>query len=153
MANLEAVLSKQSVFQGLAPQFVQIITNCASEKSFAVGQYIFREGEEANFFYVIREGKVSLELLAPGNEPLIISTIERDDVLGWSWLFPPYRWQFSARALEPINAIMLDGRCLRAECDESHSLGYELMKRFSHVMQERLQATRLQLLDLYGTRS
>jgi hypothetical protein len=84
---------------------------------------------------------------------MTIETIGEGEVLGWSWLFPPYRWQFDAQAVGLVRAIAFDGRCLRGKCEEDHDLGYWLMQRFAQVMSQRLQATRLQLLDLYGTRS
>ncbi len=77
-------------------------------------------------------------------------TVAEGDVLGWSWLFPPYRWVFDAQALELTRALVFDGTCLRGKCEDDHNLGYELMKRFAHVVVQRLQATRLQLLDVYG---
>jgi CRP/FNR family transcriptional regulator, cyclic AMP receptor protein len=89
-------------------------------------------------------------------KPLLYRNYEHprwDEVLGWSWRFPSYRWQFDARALELTHTIALDGKCLRAKCDEDHSLGYEMVKRFARVIIERLQAARLQLLDVYGVRS
>ena len=83
---------------------------------------------------------------------MMIQTIDEGDVLGWSWLFPPYVWHFDVKAVELTRAIAMDGECLRNKCEEDHELGYEIMKRFSHVMVNRLSATRLQLLDIYGKR-
>jgi len=80
----------------------------------------------------------------------VIETLEEGDILGWSWLIPPYLWRFDARIVEPTRAIALDGKCLRMKCDENHDLGYELLKRFAHIVTQRLQATRLQLLDIYA---
>jgi hypothetical protein len=79
-----------------------------------------------------------------------IHTRHEGEVLGWSWMVPPYRWHFDARASETTRAIAMDGKCLRTKCDEDHDLGYEIMKRFSLVIAERLEATRLQLMDIYG---
>jgi len=115
--------------------------------------YIFREGEEANEFYIIRDGKVSLEIVSPGKEPIIIQTLESGEVLGWSWLVPPYYWHFDARAVEPTRVVAFDARCLRNKCEEDPKLGYELLKRLVPIIEQRLQATRIQLLDLYGTHS
>ncbi len=80
----------------------------------------------------------------------MIETLGPGDVVGWSWLFPPYRWQFDAVALERVAAVALDGACLRAKCDDDTRLGFELTRRFAGVLIDRLQATRLRLLDLYG---
>jgi CRP/FNR family cyclic AMP-dependent transcriptional regulator len=91
-----------------------------------------------------------LEAFAAQRGPITIETIEAGEVLGWSWLFPPYRWHFSARVVEPTRAIALDGVCLRSKGEADHDLGYELVKRVAQIMMQRLQATRLQLLDVYG---
>lgn len=117
---------------------------------FDAGQFILREGEEANNFYIIRHGKVSLEIFTQDRGPITIQTIGEGEVLGWSWLIPPYHWHYDARALELTRAIALDGKCLRAKCEQDHDLGYELLKRFAYIITQRLEATRLQLLDIYG---
>jgi CRP-like cAMP-binding protein len=101
---------------------------------------------------MIRQGKVAIEILAPELGPITVQTVGEGDVLGWSWLIPPYRWRFGARAVELTRAITLDGKCLRQKSEEDHDLGYELLKRFSGIIVERLEATRLQLLDIYKAR-
>ena len=99
----------------------------------------------------LERGRIrQLEVNVPEKGAFIIQTIRDGDVLGWSWLFPPYRWNFDIRAVELIRAIALDAKCLRTKCDEDHDLGYEMMKRFSVILVERLRATRLQVLDLYA---
>lgn len=148
--TLERVLRDHPFFRDLRPEFLEVITGCAANVRFPAGARIFTEGEEANRFYLIRGGKVAIEVFAPGRHVLTIQTLEEGDVLGWSWLFPPHRWHFDARAMEEVRALALDGKCLREKCEQDHDLGYELMKRFSAVMVERLQATRLQLLDIHG---
>ena len=104
----------------------------------------------ANQFFLIREGAVALEIDALDRGTLVIETLHRDDVVGWSWLFEPYRWQFDARASGPTRVVAFDGACLRGKCEADHELGYQLMRRFAASLIERLQATRLQLLDVYG---
>lgn len=153
MERLDSVLAAHPFFQDLPQQYVQLISSCALNVRFDAGQLIFREGEEAKQFYVIRHGKVRLEIVAPHRGAISIQTLGVGDVLGWSWLFPPYQWHFDARALELTRATALDGECLRAKCEEDHELGYRLGQRFAHVMMQRLQATRLQLLDVYGVQS
>ncbi len=148
--TLEKLLSEHPFFKGLKKEYLEFIVGCARNVLYKPGDFIFREGEEANEFYIIREGKVSLEISAPGRNPIIIQTLEDMEVLGWSWLVPPYYWHFDARAVEPTRAIALDGKCLRNKCEEDNSLGYELLKRFVVIVEQRLQATRIQLLDLYG---
>ena len=149
MNTLEPILAEHAFFTGLEPRSLQVIAGCASHVRFAADHAIFHEGEEATQFYLIRHGKVALETFAPGRGVVPIETLPAGEVLGWSWLFPPYRWHFSARALEVTRAIALDGVCLRKKCEQDHDLGYELMSRFAQTIIQRLQATRLQLLDVY----
>ncbi|HAE82867.1 MAG TPA: Crp/Fnr family transcriptional regulator [Ktedonobacter sp.] len=153
MHTLELILAEHPFFKGLEPRYMKLITGCASNIRFDARTYIFREGEAAEQFYLIREGKVALETFAAERGSITIETVEAGEVLGWSWLFPPYQWHFSARVVEPIRAIALDGVCLRTKCEEDHDLGYQLVKRVAHIMMERLQATRLQLLDVYRFRA
>ncbi len=150
-ATLEQVLAEQPFFKGLAPDKLALIAECAHEVAFPAGEYLFREGEPANHFYILTRGKVALEIHAPGQGEHILQTVTENEVLGWSWLFPPYRWHFDGHATTLIRAIDFNALCLRGKCDEDHDLGYELMKRFGQVMFDRLQATRLQLLDVYGS--
>jgi CRP-like cAMP-binding protein len=147
--SLAGVLAGQPFLQGLAPQHVDLIVGCASNVRFEPGEFVFRAGTEANHFYVVRSGRVSVEVIAPQRGAITIETVGDGDLLGWSWLIPPFEWHFDARALNLTRAIALDARCLRGKCDADPALGYELLKRFSQVMEQRLEATRLQLLDLY----
>lgn len=149
MQTLEALLRGQPFFQGFDPDAVQFMADCARTVRYKTGEYIFREGEPATHFYVLQQGLVALETISTRHQPVTIQTIETEEVLGWSWLFPPYRWHFSARVIEPVRAISLDGTCLRAKCEDDHELGYQLTRRVAQIMLERLQATRLQLLDIY----
>jgi CRP-like cAMP-binding protein len=147
--SLAGILAVQPFLQGLAPQHVDLIVGCASNVRFEPGEFVFRSGNEANYFYVVRSGRVSVEVIAPQRGAITIETVGEGDLLGWSWLIPPFQWHFDARALNLTRAIALDARCLRGKCDADPALGYELLKRFSQVMEQRLEATRLQLLDLY----
>ncbi len=153
METLEPILRAHPFLEGLAPQHIQLIVGCASNVRFDAGQTIFHEGEEANQFYIVRHGKIALEIFAPNRGSLIVETLGEGDILGWSWLIPPYEWHLDAKAIELTRAIALDGKCLRKKCEEDHELGYELLKRFAHIIEARLEATRMQLLDMYGERS
>lgn len=153
MQTLDDILTEHPFFKDLEAQYVHLIAGCASNVRFNGGEFIFREGEEANEFYLIRHGKVALEIFAPGRGPIIIQTLNAGEILGWSWLFPPYHWHFDAKAMELVRAIALDGRCLRDKCAEDVRLSCELLKRFALILEQRLQATRLQLLDVYGVHS
>lgn len=149
--RIKTVLAKHFLFEGLDQRYLDLIAGCASNVKFDNKDFLFREGQEADRLYIIREGKVALEsVLAPEREPLTLQILGEDDVLGWSWIFPPYRWRFDARAIVPTQAIMLDGKYLREKCEEDHDLGYELMKRFAYVIQQRLQAVRLQNPNMYA---
>jgi CRP-like cAMP-binding protein len=153
METLETIVAQHPFFKDLDARYLPLIVGCASNVRFPAGTFVLRQGEEANQFYLLRYGTVALEVFVPHRGPLTIETIEAGDVLGWSWLFPPYRWQFDAQALQLVRAIAFDGRCLRTKCNEDHDLGYDLMQRFARVMSQRLQATRLQLLDLYSVQA
>ena len=146
METLRGILVGHPFLSGLEDRHLDLLVGCASNVRFDAGQFILREGEEANQFYLIRHGKVALEVSAPGHGPIIILTLGEGEVLGWSWLVPPYRWKFDARAVELTRAIVLDGKCLRTKSEQDHDLGYELLKRFAHIIEKRLAATILQLL-------
>jgi CRP-like cAMP-binding protein len=148
--SLERILAAHPFFKGMEPIYHQLFVDCASNVRFEAGEYIFREGEVANQFYLIRHGRVAVEVSTPERGSVIIQSLGEGDVLGWSWMMPPYRWHFDARAVELTRAIALDGRCLRERSEEDHDLGFQLMRRAAQVMEERFQATRLQLLDIYG---
>jgi len=149
MEDLKNILTTHPFFGGMRPEHLQLLVGCASNVRFDVGKFILREGEEANEFYLLRHGKVALEVYAPARGPINIQTLGEGDILGWSWLVPPYRWKFDARVVEMTRAIALDGKCLRQKSESDCQLGYELLKRFSQVMVDHLQAARLQLLNVY----
>lgn len=144
------MLADVPFFAGLRASELELLAGCAKNVHFAQGDVLFREGDPANAFYVVRGGSVALETFAPARGGMTIETIDAGEVIGWSWLFAPYRWHFDARALSPVRATVFDGECLRGKCEQDPALGYDLMKRFAQVLIERLQWTRLRLLDVYG---
>ncbi|KAA3616200.1 MAG: cyclic nucleotide-binding domain-containing protein [Calditrichaeota bacterium] len=150
METLERFLTEHNFLVNLEPEFVKQIVGCASNVHFSAGDFICREGRDADKFYFIREGKVALDIHMPQRGPVTIMTLNSDQVLGWSWLFPPYRWQFNAQAKTDVAAIAVDGSCLRAKCINDRLFGYEILKRFSQILADRLQSTRLQLMDVYS---
>jgi CRP/FNR family cyclic AMP-dependent transcriptional regulator len=150
MQEIDELLVEIDVFRGLRDEDLDLIAGCALNRVFGDGDYLLREGEPAGEFFAIRHGTVALETFVPRRGPMTIETLHGGDVLGWSWLVPPHRTVHDARALGVVRAIAFDGACLRGKCDEDPRLGYELMKRFTEVIVERLQATRLRLLDVYG---
>jgi CRP-like cAMP-binding protein len=153
METLERVLSEHPFFAGMDPEYVHLLVGCASNVRFEAGSFIFRQGEEARHFFLIRQGKGALEMAPPNRPPMMIQTVGEGDVLGWSWLIPPHRWRFDARALELTRAFAMDGACLRQKCEQDPRLGYELLRRFSSIIAERLEATCLQLMDVYAIQS
>jgi len=127
-----------------------LLADCAMATEFKEGQVIFREGECANRFYLIESGKVALESAGNMGKPVIIDTIGAGDLLGWSWMFPPHTWHFTARAIEPTKAIFFYGTILRQYCERDHSLGYDLLKRMTSVMNRRMQAARDKMLAIHN---
>jgi CRP/FNR family cyclic AMP-dependent transcriptional regulator len=150
METLDPILAQHPFLEGMERHHLELLVGCASNVRFDAGKFLFREGEEANQFYFVRRGRVVLEIFSPQRGSIEIETLTEGDILGWSWLVPPYYWRFDARAVEMTRAIALDGKCLRNKCETDKALGYELLKRFVNIVDRRLQATRLQLLDLYG---
>ncbi len=150
--TLEKIIVEHPFFADLESYYISLLVSCASNVRFDSGKYILREGAEANEFYLIRAGRVAIEINPPQGKPIIVDTLGEGDILGWSWLVPPYTWRFGARAAEATRAIALDAKCLRTKCEQNHDLGYELLKRFSQSIYRRLDATRLQLLDVYAAR-
>ena len=150
METLAELIASSPVFAGLAADDLALIAGCAQNCGFEENELLFREGDAADTFYLVRRGRVAFELNTPDRGGLVIDTADPGDVVGWSWLFPPYRWHFDAKALAGVRATSFDGVCLRGKCDADPSLGYGLMSRFARVMIERLQWTRLRLLDVYG---
>jgi CRP-like cAMP-binding protein len=148
--NLSRILRGHPFFAPLAEEHLATIVGCARNVTFEAGEFILREGGPADHFFLLRHGRIALETFVPGRGAVRIETLEPGEVLGWSWLFPPYQAHFDARALTFCRLLSLDGNCLRAKCDQDHSLGYHLTTRFAGVLLQRLEATRMQLLDVYG---
>jgi len=153
MADLSKKLAGHPFFDGLAADVMKTFAACARPVDYKAGQMVYREGDKADQFLLVLRGRVAVELRSRGEQTIIIQTVGPDEVLGWSWLFPPYHRRFDARALDDVEAIAMDGVFLREKAETEHRLGYELLKRFSRIVVERLQATRLQLLDIYGKHS
>ena len=146
--QLQALIETHPFMQGLGTSHLATLADCAMKTEFAPGQLIFREGDIANRFYVILEGKVALEARSPRASPVLIETIGPGEVLGWSWLFEPYTWHFDARAVEPTKAIFFYGTWLREQCEQDRDFGCELYKRVALVVIDRLQSARRRLSEL-----
>jgi CRP-like cAMP-binding protein len=149
--GFESVLREHPFFESMQEEHIKHLAGCASNARFNAGDVLFRQQQEAERFYIVREGRVAVSVEAQDRGPVTIQTLEAGEVLGWSWLFPPYLWNFDAQALETTRVIAMDARCLRGKCEEDPALGYDLMKRFSAILIERLQATRILLTDMFGS--
>jgi CRP-like cAMP-binding protein len=150
MENLERIIAEHPFFAGLDPEFCKLACGCARNMRFEAGQYVFHEGDAADHFYLIREGRVALQVSAPGRGVSNFLTLGPGEVFGINWLVPPYLWSYDAKALESVRALAMDAACLRNKCEKNHDLGYDVMKRLMPVLIERLHTARLQMLDLYG---
>ncbi|HEY1933987.1 MAG TPA: cyclic nucleotide-binding domain-containing protein [Acetobacteraceae bacterium] len=150
MEGLERILAEHRLFAGLGQPFVELAAGCAKNTVFRPDEYLFHADDPADWIYLVRHGRVALELATPGRGAVQFETVGEGEIVGLTWLLPPYRWGYDARATELTRAIALDARCLRDKCEADHDLGYELLKRFLPVLVARLQATRLQMLDVYG---
>jgi CRP/FNR family transcriptional regulator, cyclic AMP receptor protein len=150
MRPLDQLIAAAPVFAGTRPDHLTVVAGCARNVHVEADTYLLREGHSADTFFLIRRGAVSLEVHVPGRGALVIETLTPGDAVGWSWLFEPYCWQLDARTTAPCSLVAIDGACLRAKCNADHELGYELMRRFAAELVDRLQATRMQLLDVYG---
>ena len=148
--TLEPYLKEHDFFKGLSDEHMALLTGCARLERFDAGEMLFRQGDPAEYFFLIRYGMVAIEIQAPFGGAITIATLSDGDVLGWSWLMEPYICRFDARAVLLTRAFLMDGTCLRRKCEEDPVLGYHLLKRFSQVVAERLEAARIQLLDVYG---
>jgi CRP/FNR family transcriptional regulator, cyclic AMP receptor protein len=148
--TIEQLLAEAKAFNGMSEEHLALIAGCAQNKTFEDGAYLMREGDAADSFYAVRLGRVALEIFVPQRGAVTLETVEGGDLVGWSWLTPPYRVHIDARAVGSVHVVHFDAACLRGKADEDPELGYELMRRFIPVIVERLQATRVRMLDVYG---
>ncbi len=149
MRAVESMLAEHPFVEGLSPAHLEILKSGAAIARFDEGEFIFREHETARHFYLIVEGCVALKIHVPQTGPIPIQTLAPGQALGWSWLVPPYKWHFDARAFTPVKALTFDAATLRRAFEETPELGYQMFLRINRALAERLQATRLQLLDVY----
>ncbi len=149
MQTISDYLPHHPFFAGLDDDTLALVAGCAARQHFREGEHLFHEGEPADTFYVLRTGRVALETRLPTG-CRVLDTVEADEVIGWSWLVPPYLWTFDARAVTGTSAVAFDGACLRGKCAADPALGYALLQRVVQVMSVRLHSARVRLLDLYG---
>lgn len=152
MINQEAMataLAQHPFCKGFAEPIRRSMLECARHVTLASGSRLAKEGEPSESFYLIVTGRVAIEIQSPRRGPLQIQTVSAGEIVGWSWLIPPHRWHFDARIVDAVEAIALDGACLRAKCESDHELGYQIIHRLMAVVSQRLSATRLQILDVF----
>lgn len=151
MKSISELLHEHSFFSGLDEPTLELISGCATNVHFRPDHPILRANDAADVFYVIRKGRVAVEVDTPRSGPIVVETLGSGEILGVSWLLPPHRWTFDARAIDDTSAISIDAACLRGKCDDDPALGYALFTRFAGLIHNRLQAARLQILDVYGS--
>ncbi len=149
MRTIDELLGEAPAFSELPPQQRETVAGCGVNAVFEAGQYLMREGQPAEEFYVVRHGSVALETFVPQRGAVTVQTLHEGDLLGWSWLVPPYLTAFDARAVDTTRVLQFDGACLRGKCESDAELGYDLLKLFAGVIVQRLQYTRMQLLNVY----
>ena len=148
--SMADILAAHPLFAGLDPEITDLLAGCATNAHFRDGAYLFKADGPADTFYLLRSGDVALELRLPGRGRLIVETVHPGHIVGASWILPPYRWRFDARAVGTVRATGIDAKCLRGKCDADPAMGYQVMQRFLPVIAARLQSTRVRLADLYA---
>ncbi len=149
LRDLSGVLAAHPFFEDFDKEQIEFLVSCSTNNVYRPGEFLFKEGETANAFFLVREGKVAIETVSPPAGPLTLATVGRGDVLGWSWIVPPYVHRSDARAIEETRVLAMDAVCLRDKLESDHELGFRLLTRFTAVMAQRLESARMQLLDLY----
>lgn len=140
-------LANEGYFEGLSRQSLAVLAACASEQALRKDEVVFRSGDRADSFYLIRKGSITVEVPAITGPALEIQTLESGSILGWSWLIPPYRWSFQARANEATTLLRFDGDAIRQHCEADMAFGYDLLKRFAALMSDRLESARRRMMD------
>ena len=150
METIEPILAAQPFFQGLPPRHIQELAVCASRLNFTDGQFLCRAEEEATRFFLILQGRVSVEIFSARRGPMTLQTVGEGDVLGWLWFNgKPYHWHSDARAVGLTRALSFEVSCLREKCEADHNLGFEVMKRYAHSLAVRFRVSSLQLTDMF----
>jgi len=145
--TIEDYLSNHAFFSGMDNSFVKFLSDSVTELQIPKGSVLFQYGKPADKFYLLRKGQVSVHVPALMGPTLDIQTLGEDQILGWSWLIPPYRWNFQARALEDSDLLEFDGSAILTRCEEDPKFGYDVFKRFAELMSKRLDAARQKMMD------
>jgi CRP-like cAMP-binding protein len=153
MTDLNALLAQHAFFADLDPILIDKVADLATVAEFPAGTWIARRGTESGTFHAVVEGRAGIELAAADRPPLLVATVHPGEIVGWSWFVEPHRWHFDVVALDALRTIAIDGGLLRAACLADHELGFHLGRRLTRVVAARLEATRHQLVDVYGHHS
>jgi CRP/FNR family cyclic AMP-dependent transcriptional regulator len=150
MRTLDALIVQSPVFEGLDQEELELIAGCGKNVALAAGERLFREGDPANTFFMVRQGLIALDAYVPNRGQVTVVTCGPGEIVGWSWLVPPYQWRLTARVIEAVRAVEFDGECLRRKCEEDPVLGYDLLTRIAGDLADHLTTAYLQVLDVYG---
>jgi len=148
--ELTNYLRSHTIFSDLEPAHIEILAKHVTEKTFAAGDRLFRQQDSAESFYIVKEGSIKVEIPSINGPALEVQTLGVDEVLGWSWLIPPYRWTFEAKAERDSKVLMFDGKSLLQQCEKDSDFGYALMKRFTGLMSERLHSARIRMMESWA---
>lgn len=148
--ELKDYLKTHKVFSDLAPEHIEVLANHVDEKAFAAGEVLFRQDDSAEKFYILIDGSVEVGVPSIMGPALVVQTLGQNDILGWSWLIPPYKWTFEAKADRESKLLIFDGKSLLQYCEQNTDFGYALMKRFAGLMSERLHSARLKMMDSWA---
>ena len=143
-------LAAHAFFSALNEDYIKLLSEFVTERQVAKGEVLFQQGKVADKFYLVRKGQVSVQVPALVGPPLELQFLGENQMLGWSWLIPPYRWNFMARAVEDTELLEFDGLAILARCEKDPKFGYELFKRFGALMSERLNAARQKMMDQWN---
>lgn len=145
--SIERYIAEHEFFAGLAQSSVGFLADCANKRKVKEDEVLFSYGAKADRFYIVLSGRVTVEVSAIQGPPLELRNLGPDEILGWSWLIPPYKWHFQARAEESTEVLEFDGEAILARCESDPAFGYDLFKRFSGLMSERLAAAREKMMN------
>jgi len=145
--SIASLLTEETFFHGLSSEFIAFLAVHAAERKVAKGEILFEHGQHADRFYLLRDGRITIEVPAISGPALEVQSLGAGQVLGWSWLIPPYKWSFQARAMQDTDVLEFDGRATLERCESDPRFGYEMMKRFSALMSERLEAARAKIME------
>lgn len=147
--ELREIVKNQDFLKDMKSEYLDILMGCVSYITYKKGHFILTQNGKADQFHIIHHGKVHIEVAAGDKGPVTIQVLSDGDVLGWSWLIPPYKWRFDALIVDPTTVLTFDGKFLREKCEEDHSFGFDMLKRMASVITYRLLFTRKELMDFH----